>query len=91
MRTVQCYECRKRYDYDEDGFCPRCGAFNQPERSRASVRRTDSRTAALAEGGRKLMDQSWQDVGRDLQKMGKSLGKLLESKPRNRRLPGGDF
>ena len=33
MRTVQCYECRKRYDYDEDGFCPRCGAFNQPQRS----------------------------------------------------------
>lgn len=30
MRKVQCYECRKTYDYDEDGFCPRCGAFNQP-------------------------------------------------------------
>lgn len=29
MRTVTCYECGKKYNYDEDGFCPRCGAFNQ--------------------------------------------------------------
>ena len=55
MRTVQCYECRKRYDYDEDGFCPRCGAFNQPARSTSSMRRTDSRAAAQAGSDRKLM------------------------------------
>ena len=91
MRTVQCYECRKRYDYDEDGFCPRCGAFNQPARSTSSMRRTDSRAAAQAGSDRKLMERTWQDLGRDFQKMGKSFGKLLESKPRNRRLPGGDF
>lgn len=30
MRIVKCYECGKRYNYDEDGFCPGCGAFNQP-------------------------------------------------------------
>lgn len=30
MRRVTCYECEKRYDYDDDGFCPRCGAFNSP-------------------------------------------------------------
>ena len=30
MRVVKCYECRKLYNYDEDGFCPKCGAFNQP-------------------------------------------------------------
>ena len=30
MRIVKCYECGKRYNYDEDGFCPNCGAFNQP-------------------------------------------------------------
>ena len=30
MRMVKCYECSKRYNYDEDGFCSRCGAFNQP-------------------------------------------------------------
>ena len=31
MRIVKCYECGKRYNYDEDGFCPGCGAFNQPK------------------------------------------------------------
>ena len=30
MRKVTCHECNKRYDYDDDGFCPRCGAFNAP-------------------------------------------------------------
>ena len=34
MSKVQCYECKRTYDYDEDGFCPRCGAFNQPPRAR---------------------------------------------------------
>ena len=33
MRKVRCYECGKQYDYDEDGFCPACGAFNQPPRT----------------------------------------------------------
>ncbi len=31
MRIVKCHECGKRYNYDEDGFCPGCGAFNQPK------------------------------------------------------------
>ena len=30
MRKVTCHECNKRYDFDDDGFCPRCGAFNAP-------------------------------------------------------------
>lgn len=30
MRQVKCYECGKSYDYEEDGFCPKCGSFNQP-------------------------------------------------------------
>ena len=33
MRRVRCYECGKRYDFDVDDFCPRCGAFNPPGRS----------------------------------------------------------
>jgi len=32
MRKVQCGECGKRYDFDVDDFCPKCGAFNQPPR-----------------------------------------------------------
>ena len=30
MRMVACEECKKRYDFDTDEFCPRCGAFNPP-------------------------------------------------------------
>lgn len=33
MQKVRCYDCGKSYDYDEDCFCPSCGAFNQPQRS----------------------------------------------------------
>ena len=33
MRRIQCHECGKRYNYDEDAFCPNCGAFNQPQRA----------------------------------------------------------
>ena len=32
MPTITCYECRKKYNYTDDGFCPRCGSFNQPRR-----------------------------------------------------------
>ncbi len=30
MKKISCASCGKRYDCDADGFCPRCGAFNQP-------------------------------------------------------------
>ena len=33
MQRVRCYDCGKLYNYDEDCFCPKCGAFNQPQRS----------------------------------------------------------
>ncbi|MEG0779215.1 MAG: hypothetical protein RRY95_05310 [Oscillospiraceae bacterium] len=33
MRRVQCEECHKVYDYDEDDFCPRCGAYNLPPKA----------------------------------------------------------
>ena len=33
MQKVRCYDCGRSYDYDEDGFCPNCGAFNPPRRS----------------------------------------------------------
>ena len=32
MRRVRCHECGKRYNYDVDDFCPRCGAFTQPSK-----------------------------------------------------------
>lgn len=33
MKKVRCFECGKTYNYDEDAFCPKCGAFNQPPKS----------------------------------------------------------
>lgn len=46
MRQIVCEDCRKRYDYDKEEFCPRCGAFNQPVKtwgvdSRGNVVRVD--------------------------------------------------
>lgn len=46
MKKVVCAECRKGYDFEQDEFCPRCGAFNQPVRtwgvdSRGNVVRVD--------------------------------------------------
>lgn len=32
MRIVVCGECKKRYDFDKDDFCPRCGTFNPPQK-----------------------------------------------------------
>lgn len=37
MSTVTCYECGKKYSYEEDGFCPKCGSFNQPRKGSYTV------------------------------------------------------
>lgn len=53
MQKVRCYECRRSYDYDEDAFCPRCGAFNLPGRE-GTVRvgeLTEERRDGLSEKG----------------------------------------
>ena len=53
MQKVRCYECRRSYDYDEDAFCPRCGAFNLPGRE-DTVRvgeLTEDRRDGLSEKG----------------------------------------
>lgn len=50
MQKVRCYECGRQYDYDEDGFCPKCGAFNQPPRdTRVSADGTVVRADGLNE------------------------------------------
>ena len=33
MEKIRCYECGKLYDWQEDPFCPKCGAFNRREKS----------------------------------------------------------
>ena len=30
MRILVCRDCGKRYDYDKDDFCPKCGSYNPP-------------------------------------------------------------
>lgn len=32
MKRIICESCGKRYDYDRDETCPKCGAYNQPAR-----------------------------------------------------------
>ncbi len=32
MQTVRCAACGRRYDYRQEGCCPRCGAYNRPPR-----------------------------------------------------------
>ena len=41
MRRIVCGECRKKYDYDVDDFCPRCGAYNPPKRNQETTMRVD--------------------------------------------------
>lgn len=36
MRNIRCADCGKKYDYDVDDFCPRCGSFNPPPDSGAT-------------------------------------------------------
>ena len=89
MRMVRCYECGRSYDYDEDGFCPRCGAFNRPPQSdagpqaepsppapekRKSRRRKHTR-AALEEGGLMLGLEVAADLAVDL--LGDALSDLF--------------
>lgn len=36
MRNVICSSCGKRYNYDTDDFCPKCGSYNPPPGWKAS-------------------------------------------------------
>jgi len=49
MRKIRCTACGKSYDYDEDAFCPKCGAFNQPSKGRSAMQVT--RRDGLSEAG----------------------------------------
>jgi len=49
MRKIRCAACGKTYDYDDDAFCPKCGAFNQPSRGQRTMQVT--RKDGLSEAG----------------------------------------
>ena len=88
MRMVHCEDCGKRYDYDVDGFCPRCGAFNQPVWVRSGG------TAAAAESPaaqQKRTGRLQRELGENLRQAEMAMGRLLKEKSHGRRLPGGDL
>ncbi len=53
MPTITCYDCKKKYDCAEDGFCPRCGSFNQPRKGSYTVSASGDivRTDGINEAG----------------------------------------
>ena len=66
MRHITCDDCGKRYDYDRDEFCPKCGAFNQPVKiwttdSQGNVRRVDG----VNERIRQARGMDWEGAGRN--------------------------
>ena len=92
MRMVRCYECGKQYDYDDDGFCPRCGSFNQPARTgpAGGVRLADSDAPPETAERRKSALQ--RELGASLKQAERAVDRMFRSAPpsRGRRLPGGD-
>ncbi len=50
MRQVVCKSCGRRYDYDKENFCPKCGGFNQPEGAPST--RLERDQLARFDGGR---------------------------------------
>lgn len=32
MASIRCKACGCTYDYDKEGMCPKCGAYNRPPR-----------------------------------------------------------
>lgn len=50
MRRVKCEDCGKPYDYENDAFCPHCGAFNQPGRQSGDIQ-PNTRVDGLNEKG----------------------------------------
>ena len=75
MKKISCASCGKRYDCDADGFCPRCGAFNQPagdgepefqQREKPAARGRKRAHSAAKEGGLLLGLEVVSDLAVDL-------------------------
>lgn len=84
VRKVRCGDCGKSYDYDDDAFCPRCGAFNQPPRGErlAQVRRADGLNEAGHQGS--FLHREFHEEERERRRVGldQSMGRSREKSPR---------
>ena len=89
MRMVRCYECGRSYDYDDDGFCPRCGAFNQPARTAAASASIAPASGTRDAGTGRGKQQLERDLEANLKQMEQAMTKFLGERPRGPRLPGG--
>lgn len=89
MRMVRCYECGRSYDYDDDGFCPRCGAFNQPARTAAASASIAPASGTRDAGTGRGKQQLQRDLEANLKQMEQVMTKFLGERPRGPRLPGG--
>ena len=89
MRMVRCYECGRSYDYDDDGFCPRCGAFNQPARAAAAAVSSAPASGTRDDGTGRGKQQIQRDMEANLKRAEKAIADLLGGQARWPRLPGG--
>lgn len=87
MRGVRCHECGKRYDFDVDDFCPRCGAFTKPRQlSQVAMDGSVVRVEGINERNHKnsFVHMEWHDENRE--RRGTPLQKKPKQHPKSRRV-----
>ena len=86
MRKVTCYECGRHYDFGEDGFCPRCGSFNQPRKGtyRISAAGDIVRVDGINEQGHEgsFLHEEYHREARERRRLGLDRGAAQKAKPR---------
>ncbi|WP_101908762.1 hypothetical protein [Marasmitruncus massiliensis] len=59
MKPMICDSCGKRYDYDRDETCPKCGAYNQPYRRPQGDYRSRTETSAASRPAQNTGARKW--------------------------------
>lgn len=59
MKKIICGSCGKRYDYDSDEICPKCGAYNQPDRRPQGDYRSRTENAAASQPAQNTGAKKW--------------------------------
>lgn len=77
MQKINCYECGRSYDCQDEAFCPKCGAFNQPPRSiRIAADGSVERVDGMSESGHEdsFSHQEFHEEEKSRRKSGLSRG-----------------